>query len=310
MELRNYQRSFLEQVQEALSTSMTGGSQSRLMLQLPTGGGKTVIAGALPAQWLTDGRQAVWLTHRKELAAQTSQMLTAAGVSAIADVNWTPGEDAPAMAGGAVILMAQTVGRRSARRTVWSRYSPDDLLIIDEAHHAAAKGWTRAMEQWPGPIVGMTATPWRLSEKEGFEHLFDDLICGPQTAELQALDFLCRSQVFIPPSEQQIVGGSLTRTGDYSEGGIERANRNRPDVMTAGALAFWRKHADGRPTIVYAVSVDHAHNLTAVFNDAGVSAAAIVTDTSQEERNGCTTNLLDSRLPSACAGSRSRRSGC
>ena len=55
--------------------------------------------------------------------------------------------------------------------------------------------------------------------------------------------------------------------------------------MTAGALAFWRKHAVGRPTIAYAVSVDHAHNLVAVFNDAGIPAAAIVTDTSQEERN-------------------------
>ena len=94
-------------------------------------------------------------------------MLTKAGVSAMTNVNWTPGEDAPAMAGGAVILMAQTVGRRNPSRQVWNRYNAADLLVIDEAHHAAADGWTRAMQQWPGPIVGMTATPWRLSEKKG-----------------------------------------------------------------------------------------------------------------------------------------------
>ena len=64
-------------------------------------------------------------------------------------------------------------------RTVWNRYSPEDLLVIDEAHHAAADSWTRAMRQWPGSIVGMTATPWRLSEKEGFKHLFDDLLWRP-----------------------------------------------------------------------------------------------------------------------------------
>ena len=38
------------------------------MMQLPTGGGKTVIAGELLKKRLTGGRKAVWLTHRKELA--------------------------------------------------------------------------------------------------------------------------------------------------------------------------------------------------------------------------------------------------
>ena len=78
------------------------------------------------------------------------------------DMEWTPGTDAPAMSGGAVILMAQTVDRRTASMEVWDGYNADDLMVIDEAHHAAAEGWERAMEQWPGRIIGMTATPWRL----------------------------------------------------------------------------------------------------------------------------------------------------
>ena len=283
IELRDYQHDLLRKAQDGLAAA----PNARLMLQLPTGGGKTVIAGALLGDWLQGGRKAVWLTHRKELAEQTRRMLTDAGVSAITNVNWTPGEDAPYMAGGAVILMAQTVGRRTARREVWNRYSANDLLVIDEAHHAAAAGWERAMQQWPGPIVGMTATPWRLSEKEGFDHLFGDLLCGPQTADLQALDepALCQAQVVIPPPEQRIAGGAVDRTGDYTEAGIEQANRDRPDIMTAGALAFWQKHADDRPTIAYAVSVDHAHNLAAVFNEVGVSAAVILGDTNREERD-------------------------
>ena len=279
-QLRPYQQSLLKQTQDTLAAN----PYARVMLQLPTGGGKTVIAGALLADWLQGGRKAVWLTHRKELAEQTRGMLTDAGVSAITNVNWTPGEDAPAMAGGAVILMAQTVGRRSARQEVWNRYDANDLLVIDEAHHAAAPGWERAMRQWPGPIVGMTATPWRLSEKEGFDHLFGGLLCGPQTADLQALESpaLCQAQVFIPPPEERIVGGAVDRTGDYNERGIEQANRDRPDIMTAGALAFWQKHADGRQTIAYAVSVDHAHNLAAVFNEAGISADVILGENSQK----------------------------
>ena len=283
IELRPYQETLLRQANDALTESAC----LRLMLQLPTGGGKTVIAGALLSEWLQDGRKAVWLTHRKELAEQTCRMLSDAGVSAITNLNWTPGEDAPAMTGGVVILMAQTVGRRNARRKVWSRYRANDLLVIDEAHHAAAPGWERAMQQWPGPVVGMTATPWRLSEKEGFDHLFDDLLCGPQTADLQALDSpaLCPAQVFVPPPEKRVAGGAVDRTGDYTEAGIAQANRDHPDILTAGALAFWRKHADGRQTIAYAVSVDHAHNLAAVFNEAGIPAAVILGDTNREERD-------------------------
>ena len=294
LQLRPYQQSLLRQAQDALAAD----PNARLMLQLPTGGGKTVIAGALLADWLQNGRKAVWLTHRKELAEQTRRMLTDAGVSAITNVNWTPGEDAPAMAGGAVILMAQTVGRRIARLPhchsrldpesrggVWNRYHANDLLIIDEAHHTAADGWTRAVRQWPGPIVGMTATPWRLSEKEGFDHLFGSLLCGPQTADLQSLGSLCEAQVFIPPPEQRVAGGAVDRTGDYTEAGIEQANRDRPDIMTAGALAFWQKHAADRQTIAYAISVDHAHNLAAVFNDAGMPAPVILGDTNREERD-------------------------
>ena len=281
IELRPYQQDLLRQVHNSLAAD----PKAHVMMQLPTGGGKTVIAGALLASWLRDGRKAVWLTHRRELAEQTRGMLTDAGVSAITNVNWTPGQDAPAMAGGAVILMAQTVGRRTARRQVWDRYHAGDLLVIDEAHHAAADGWTRAMRQWPGPIVGMTATPWRLSEKEGFDHLFDELVCGPQTAGLQALDSLCQAQVFIPSAEQRIAGGVVDRIGDYTEAGIEQANRDRPDIMTAGALEFWQKHANDPPTIAYAVSIDHAHNLAAVFDDSGTTAAVLLGDTNREDRD-------------------------
>ena len=61
VELRPYQRDLLQQVQTALAAD----TKTRVMMQLPTGGGKTIIAGALLADWLMDGRKAVWLTHRR-----------------------------------------------------------------------------------------------------------------------------------------------------------------------------------------------------------------------------------------------------
>ena len=280
VELRDYQRELLQQAQTALDPR-----RARVMMQLPTGGGKTIIASHLLASRLQNGRKAVWLTHRKELADQTCKVLTAAGIPAMNDVQWNPGMAAPAMSSGVVILMAQTVSRRTASMSVWNKYGEDDLLVIDEAHHAAAQGWERAMWQWPGRIIGMTATPWRLSKKEGFAHLFSRLVCGPQTSGLQSADWLCKARVLIPPAEQRILGGEVDRiSGEYTEAGIESANRERRDVMTAQALRFWQHHARQRQTIIYAVSVDHAKNLAAVFNDADIPAAVMLGDTPPLER--------------------------
>ena len=166
---------------------------------------------------------------------------------------------------------------------VWNEYDFNDIMVIDEAHHAAATGWERAMRQWPGPVVGMTATPWRLSEKERFDHLFDDLICGPQIADLQSCDWLCGAKVFMPHPDGSIYGGVVGSTGDYTESGIESANSGR-NIMTAGALKYWQERARDRQTIVYAVSKKHARNIVQVFRNAGFSTEVILGNTDSEER--------------------------
>ena len=278
IELRDYQKNLLTEVSSELADPA-----SRIMMQLPTGGGKTRIAGELLAGWLKDGRKAVWLTHRRELASQTEGMLREAGVSASSNIQWTPHTNPPMIVNGVVVLMAQTVSRRNTMANVWDGYDRGDLMIIDEAHHATAAGWARAIGQWPGPVLGMTATPWRLSAREGFDHLFQVLHCGPQVGVLQSDKWLCRARVLSPPEEDRILGGQVESTGDYSESGIELANEDR-DVWTAGALRFWQEHGENRQTLVYAVSVRHAQNLVAVFNDASVPAGLVLGDTPTGER--------------------------
>ena len=292
VELRDYQKDLLMRVEQALEVD----AQARVIMQLPTGGGKTVIAGDLLKRRLSGGRKAVWLTHRTELADQTRRMLTDRLVPAMAPArDWHPGISAPSMSHGVVILMAQTVGRRSAETEVWREYCAADLMVVDEAHHATAKGWERAMDQWPGQVLGLTATPWRLSEKEGLNHLFHDLILGPQIAELQSMNWLCGVRVILPLEEQTILGGVVPSRGDYTEGGIEEANAGR-DVMTVGTLRFWQEVARDRQTIIYAVSVAHAHNLVAVFKDANISATALLGDTSRENRNKAISAFRDGTL--------------
>ena len=291
VELRSYQKDLLSLTETALGAT----SKSRVMMQLPTGGGKTHIASALMSERLKDGVKAVWLTHRRELASQTEGMLRQAGIPATSNIRWPPGIEAPSLANGVVILMAQTVSRRTARTNVWDVYNSNDILIIDEAHHATAEGWARAINHWPGSALGMTATPWRLSQREGFDHLFRELACGPTVADLQAEKWLCQARVVSPPEEDQILGGRVDATGDYSESGIEQANESR-DVWTAGALRFWRQHSENRQTVVYAVSVKHARNLAGVFSEAGIPAGVLLGDTPDTERADLISRFKDGRL--------------
>lgn len=278
VELRDYQQRLLEEVQGSLANP-----SARVMLQLPTGGGKTRIAGELLRWWLNEGNKAVWLTHRNELSYQTCRVLNGSGVSAVNSLKWDIGDAAPARKGGVVILMTDTVSRRNRQHGVWANYNERDLLVIDEAHHSKAAGWERAIGQWPGPVVGLTATPWRLSKIQGFNQMFSELLLGPQINELQAGNHLAHARVLMPETEDIILGGQPSTAGDYTEAGIESANRGR-NIWTTGTVRFWQEYAQNRQTIVYAVSIEHAENLTSVFREAGVSAAMLLGNTPSRER--------------------------
>ena len=179
--------------------------------------------------------------------------------------------------------MAQTVSLRNRCEGVWEEYNSKDLLVIDEAHHVAAPGGERAIDQWPGRVVGLTATPWRLAKTQGFNHLFDRLILGPQINDMQSNGWLANAQVLMPDSDELILGGVPASNGEYAESKIEGLNKDR-HIWTGGALEYWQEHAQDRQTIVYAVTTGHAEGLAAIFNNADVPAAVILGYTPSEVR--------------------------
>lgn len=289
-ELRPYQRDLLQEAQRALAAP-----KARVMLQLATGGGKTRIAAALLAEWIRGGGKAAWLTHRRELSTQTRDVLSDNGIWAANALNWGVDDPAPSATDGVVIEMVQTISRRNKHRSVWDEYGPKDLLVIDEAHHAPARGWERTIRQWPGPAIGLTATPWRIEKNLGFDHLFDCLIPGPQIKDLQLEKHLANAQALQLDDDDLILVGIPARDGDYREEEIERLNETR-HVWTAGALEYWQKYAAGRQTIVYAVSKRHAEILAEVFNNAGVRAAVILGNTPGKKRDWVISQFKDKKL--------------
>ena len=140
------------------------------------------------------------------------------------------------------------------------------------------------MRLWPGPVVGLTATPWRLSTRQGFDHLFRELLSGPQVRDLQEEGHLSDVRIVTPREEARIASGTIEYTGDFSETGIESANEGS-NIWTLGAVDYWKEYGKDRQTIVYAVSVKHADNLLRLFQDFGVTARKLLGDTPQDQRH-------------------------
>ena len=160
---------------------------ARVMLQLPTGGGKTEIAAAIAMRHYDAGGKAMFVCHRKGLVGQTVMRFAGYGLPAVAGSDtggiagpstWAPGAPQPS---GLVVVGVETYRRRQEDGLV----ATDGLLIIDEAHTTAGNASRQALFRGhKGPLLALTATPWRLSDKEGFTGLCDVLILGPPVAEL------------------------------------------------------------------------------------------------------------------------------
>ena len=204
-ELRSYQRALSDETVGALEEP--GASA---MLQLPTGGGKSLIAADVVVR--RDRLYNCWLTHRRELRQQATKHLHDAGLTSYvmgdlpsARREWRPHEVAILSPG---LRSLPPLPRRVG------------TMVADEAHHTPASSWARVVEDWRtagGCVVGPTATPWRMRRSQGFRPWYNVLICGPTVRELQSLGWLATPHVIIPSEAQMdCAAAEIARTGDYS----------------------------------------------------------------------------------------------
>lgn len=233
------------------------------LLALPTGGGKTIVIAEILRGLSERGRSGLVLVHRRELINQTSRKLTLAGVPHGIIAAGVSSTDHPIQ-----IASVQTLVRRLDRIP----FSPD-LIVIDEAHHATAGSWKRAMDHWPHALrLGVTATPVRLDGR-GLSAVFDHLVVGPSVADLTFTGYLSPSRIYAPPQMADLTQ-LRRRAGDYA---IDQAATamDRPTV-TGDAIAHYQRLAAGQHAIVFCCSVQHAEHVCSSFNAAGIPAATLL----------------------------------
>jgi superfamily II DNA or RNA helicase len=158
-----------------------------------------------------------------------------------------------------------------------SKVQVPDYVFPDEAHHAiSGSTWGKIIEYWrlhnPNLItIGWTATPQRLSG-EGLGQMFDDMIIGPDVAELIRLGRLSPYKMFAPPVQVD-TAGLHHRGGDFVKAEVDLL-MDKPKI-TGNAISHYKKYLNGAPTLVFCNSIAHAHHVAEEFGAAGYRAAAM-----------------------------------
>jgi len=272
--LRPYQSDIITRTRVALRTHRS------VCIQLPTGGGKTVIFADIAARATDRDRRVLMLAHRKELIRQAAATLTR---GAVAHSLIMPRETfRPDLL--AAVASVQTLRKRSI-----SPWSPD-VIIVDEAHHAAADSYREILGRWPkAQIIGVTATPVR-GDGRGLADIFGALVCGPTAADLIASGYLKPVEVY----EGSALDDSALRKigGEFSAGSQENA-AERPKLI-GDAVHEYAKICPGLPAIAFCVSVAEAENVATQFQMAGWRARAV--HGSSPDRTEILEALRDGRL--------------
>jgi DNA repair protein RadD len=261
-----WQFDLLEEVAAAFAAG-----ERRVLLQCPTGAGKTVMA--LSA--LLSARQldmlAMFLVHRKELLRQTSLRFTSSQLDhsfVAADFPFEP--DA-----GLLLAGVQTLIRRL------DLVLPPVLVIVDECHHAVSNTYTEILERWPDAfILGLTATPERLDGR-GLEEQYDLLIQGPSPAWLIENGFLSPYDYYAP--EIPDLTGVPSTAGDFQREAAA-AVMNQPKLI-GSLVEHYLQYAKGGQGIIFAQNRKHSRKIAEAFNAHGIPAQHVDGDTPKDDRD-------------------------
>ena len=261
-QLRNYQETDISRIRQSIRDG-----HKRILYQLPTGGGKSVILSKIMWGAARKKRRVLSLVHRYELVRQLQQHYTAWGYPP--HVIAAGGQDDPS----AMVTLASV---QTAARRELSAY---DVILVDEAHHACIGSWDTILRGQPGAIqIGVTATPWRLDNKPLITH-FDVMVQGPPARHLQRLGYLAPLRVF---KTEYAEIKNLRLVGDkWPKEQLEQILGG----YTAMCLSEWRRCLpEGGPTIFFTCGTYQCEYTLAKANELCINAAAVHSKMPREKR--------------------------
>lgn len=269
--LRDYQ----EKAKAAVLAAKDRGLQ-RVMVVMPTGAGKTTLFSSLVDEFEGHYRErSLVIAHRHELLQQAARRISVQAPRLMVEIEG--GSHKARLDAHAVVAAVQTIGRPNTNRL--EGFHPG-LMIIDEAHHAPADTWQRAMRRFGAYdgvcfAVGVTATDHRMDNKplhgDGTA-IFEDVVFRYTLREAVQDGWLVdlRGYRVATATDLSKVRKSY---GDYHVGELARAVNT--ELRNDTAISHWESIAHDRPTIVFCVDIQHAKDVAEMFRARGIHAESI-----------------------------------
>ena len=260
--LRDYQIDICSRVSEAFEHHRS------VMVQMPTGTGKTVVLAELVKRlkMKNEGLKILIVAHRRELVEQIKATIKRMKMDSR----------------NITVESIQTISRRIDALD----FIPS-LVVIDEAHHALAKTYKMMWDAWPDArFLGLTATPCRLNGK-GFTDLFDVLVQSwdiPTFIKekwLSTYDFVSIKSDGVT---QRLIDSLQKRgaDGDYQNKEMDMLLNKRPSIERL--YQSFEEYGKDRKGIVCAINISHAKKIMELYQEHGIKAVAIDSKTPAAQR--------------------------
>lgn len=253
MKLRPYQSAALSAVRE----TYRAGHRSALVV-MPTGTGKTVLFAEIAR--LAKGPVLV-LAHRQELVEQARDKIA----------RWCDDVVAVEMAERREFTRPDGTRPKIAVASIQSLQKrlalvPRDafrIVIVDEAHHATADSYRAVLGHFHAYLLGVTATPDR-SDRTPLGDVFAAVAFQYDMQTAIRDGWLCPIRSFVVATKADF-SRVPKRAGELGVREVEEILNQDLHLAEIAKPILRERH--GRPTIVFAASVAHAHSLSRVLNE-------------------------------------------
>jgi DNA repair protein RadD len=258
--LRPHQITALQMLRQSLA------KEKRLVIQMPTGAGKTLIAAKIIEGAMSKGNRVIFTVPAIPLIDQTVRAFEAEGIRDVGAMQ----ADHPRTDTLAKVQVASV-------QTLRRREIPDAALVIVDECHIRAEVIEKLMDERPDVFfIGLSATPWA----RGMGFRWNDLLIPVTIGELIAQGFLSRFTAYAPDLPD--LSGVKTSKGDYAESGLEAVMGDAK--LMGSVVTTWLQRGQNRPTLCFAVNRAHAAQLAAQFEQQGIATAYVDSYTDRVER--------------------------
>lgn len=203
-------RPYQQKAAAAIHREWDAGNKKTLVV-MPTGTGKTIVFASIVNDQVAKGEHVLILAHREELLQQASDKLKmVTGLETALEKAQSSALDSDKMV---VVASVQTLSKQNRLM----KYPRDyfGTIIIDEAHHTAAKTYKGILEHFiDAKVLGVTATPDR-SDMKSLSDIFDSLAFEYKLPDAIREGYLCKINTKTIPVEVDISKVHIN-AGDFS----------------------------------------------------------------------------------------------